>query len=507
MQLKTWLVVPLLAGALLGLLAGCTRIPPSAAPVMADPLAGITLRIACPAPAAPPLGGEPKLSDPAALVREYARSWASHHGATLAVETFDLKTEPPPGADVWVICPAGMPRWGSASQLQPLPAGMTRRDAPFAWTDLLPIYREQLLLWDRVAYAVPLLGEAPLCCYRSDLLADSAARDAFRKQHGRDLAAPATWEQFAQIAEFFTARRGSPSLPPLPQQDAALDRLFYQVAASYAHQAVTVDETQRRSREEEIFSFHYDLQTGRPRIDTPGFVHALQLLQRLQKCRPATADAVPERAFTRGQAVLCVTDACWLATFQHHAALHDKVRMCRLPGGERVFDFSRGVAKRVTEPNRMPYLGGAGWLAVVPQGASHPDAAMDLLADLAGPQTSGQVVLDPLFGAGPVRDTQLRQERWDGYDLDPTATMQLQEDLHETLVHRRIKNPALCLRTPWEASHRAALDARLREVLSGKTDPAAALRAAAQRWAELDRQEGVQKCLADYRISLGLSRQ
>ena len=35
------------------------------------------------------------------------------------------------------------------------------------------------------------------------------------------------------------------------------------------------------------YAFHYDTRDGRPRIDQPGFVAALQLMQRLQACRPA----------------------------------------------------------------------------------------------------------------------------------------------------------------------------------------------------------------------------
>src|SRR5262249_30206723 len=72
----------------------------------------------------------------------------------------------------------------------------------------------------------------------------------------------------------------------------------------------------------ETFSFHYDLDTGKPRIDTPGFVYALRLLQRLQRCRPGGAGG-PAEAFRDGKAVLCLTDAAWLPAFQKSAAVRD----------------------------------------------------------------------------------------------------------------------------------------------------------------------------------------
>ncbi len=65
--------------------------------------------------------------------------------------------------------------------------------------------------------------------------------------------------------------------------------------------------------------------------------------------------------------------------------------------------------------NRVPYLGGAGWLAAVPAAAANPSAAYDLLADLCGPARSMQIVLDPRVGGGPVRTEQVLRERWDSY--------------------------------------------------------------------------------------------
>jgi ABC-type glycerol-3-phosphate transport system substrate-binding protein len=458
--------------------------------------------VACPAPAAAPTAGEPRLTDPAAAVGAWGRAWASRHGATLDVVTFDPHGDPPADADVWVLPPASLPRWAAAGRLAQLPGGLTRRDGPFAFGDLLPLYGDHLLTWDQAAFAVPVLGEAPLCCYRADWLAEPAARAAFRRQYGHDPGPPATWEQFAQLAEFYRERRRGPSLPPLPADDRALDRLFYTVAAGYARRAVRADEPSQAGQLDDLFSFHYDLHTGKPRIDTPGFVYALELLSRLQKCRPRAAEEVPQRAFLRGQAVLCLADAGWVAACQRDAGLRDKVGVCRVPGGEFYFDFATGQ-KHPAEANRVPYLGGAGWLAAVPRGAAHAEAAFDLLADLAGPQASGQMVLDPLVGGGPVREEQLRRERWDGYDLDGPATLRLRDIFQETLQHRGIKNPALCLRTPWEAGHRQALHTHLREALAGKADAPSALRAAARRWEELDGKAG-QAHLADYRTSLGL---
>ncbi len=47
--------------------------------------------------------------------------------------------------------------------------------------------------------------DGPECLvYRSDLFADPASRIAYASQFGRELAPPTTWEDFEQIARFFT---------------------------------------------------------------------------------------------------------------------------------------------------------------------------------------------------------------------------------------------------------------------------------------------------------------
>src|SRR5262249_45774111 len=142
----------------------------------------------------------------------------------------------------------------------------------------------------------------------------------------RDLRAPPTWEEFAQQAEFFHETDGKPSLPPLPESEGELDRLFFTVAASYARRAASAPHEKRaKDHLDETFSFHSDRRTGDPRIDGPGFVEALALLQRLQRCRPKGTSARPESAaFERGEAVLCLTEATALVDFQKQAALRDR---------------------------------------------------------------------------------------------------------------------------------------------------------------------------------------
>jgi hypothetical protein len=487
--------------AMAALLAGCQAVLPSPEP---PPFQGARLRLACP----PGLGR---------LVETQASVWQSRQQAVVKAEEYDPRKGPVAvaGADVWLVPPADLPRWAAAGQVVPLPASFTAPRQPFEWRTLLPAYRESLLLWNGTAHAVPLLGEAPVCVYRADLYdrADVAQRyRAFQRDEKKadaplPLRPPATWQEFALQAEFFRRHHPSgkpgPSLPALPADEPALDRLFYSVAAPLARRAVAQDEQVAKDHLALVFAFHYDLDTGKPRVAGPGFVAALELLQRLQACRPAGSSPRPAEAFRTGQAVLGVVEASWLVEFQKTPALRDRIGVCQVPGSDRCFTPQGEPVDLKERSNRVPYLGGAGWLACVPASSSQQPAALDLLADLAGPPRSAQAALEPDHG-GPVRTTQLLRESWSAYDLDRPRSLALREALNQTLLQHGIKNPAVCLRTPDQAAHRAALVAGVRQSLLEGRSARDTLAGVARQWEELDAKKGEKAHLAEYRLSLGL---
>lgn len=493
MQLKKSRFRSLFCSALFAVaLAGCGP-RPAAPEVSAPQRSGGELNVACPNETA------------AAILRGRGQAWALRNGVKITVQLYDPAKDTEPPGDVWIISAADLPRWADADRLVPLPDVYKTPDNPLAWSDLLPAFREQLLQWDGKTYGLPLIGEAPVCCYRRDQLQSPALRSLL----GRNADGPANWEQFALIAEHFREKNPNgqsiPSLPPLPKADADLDRLFYTVAAGFARRAVRDDEDRRAYHANDLFSFHYDYETGQPRIASNGFVQALKLLQRLQKCRPAHLVEQPEETFREGHAILCLTDAPWIVQFQKTDKLRDKIGVSRVPGGDRYFDFGTDqVHKPAGAANGMPYLGGASWLAVVPRSARTSETAFALLADLAASKTSTQIFLGSTSKGGPTRTSQLYRHRWDTFDLDDKQAVHLRDILDETLLHRNLKNPVLCLRTPRQVAHRAALVRGLREALLEGADAEKTLRGVAEAWKKLDAEQGMKEHKADYRRSLGL---
>lgn len=469
-------------------LAGCTTQPSTQAPI---PFEGSTLRIACASEAA------------ANVMREYGRLWAARRAAKLEIVTADLDPARPPAADIILVEPMKLPSWTQAGQIQPLPENFRDGDF-FDWVDLLTHYREQLLLWDRKPVAVPILGEAPLFFYRADLLADPKAQGAFKAKHMRALVAPETWEDLADLAEFYQGNLGPP-LPPLPTRDDDLDREFFTLAACYVRGAIPPDVPSNTGQQHEGFSFHRDVTTGAERLTTPGFVHALEAFKRLQGCRPAGPVNSPPEAFADGKAVFCLASADWIPRFHKSKAIQQRFAIYPMPGSKFYFDFTTGDRRETPAGNRMPYVGAGGWLAAVLQSSSRSAAAFDLLAELSGPVLSRRIVVEPRWGGGATRRDHLKgsQVRWDSFQLNPAGTRALKDALDQTLLHPRLKNPVVKLRTPDATERQALLMNEVRQALVGKATPAEALAKAAQNWAKLDKAKGP-AALEEYRMSVGL---
>lgn len=75
--------------------------------------------------------------------------------------------------------------------------------------DFAPATVEGYTTWPKGSknyYALPAMGDAVAFTYRKDWFAMPALRAEFKQKHGRELAPPATWDEFRQVAQFFQNR-------------------------------------------------------------------------------------------------------------------------------------------------------------------------------------------------------------------------------------------------------------------------------------------------------------
>jgi multiple sugar transport system substrate-binding protein len=484
---------------------GCWKAPSFTDPEPELPYKGITLTMAC--SEAVREGG---------LLEQLARDWSARTGARVQIrsEPLDDGTK----VDLGVITPPELSHWAVKGALQELPGAYRSSQNKFLWSELPLLLAEKLLRWDGKAYALPLLGEGHVLVYRTDLFAEKEAE--FEKERKRQLAPPETWEEFVQIARFFHDNTGKPSLPPLPERADDLDRLFYTIAIVYDRPAVS--EAGRAgarapspAQEDELFSFHFSLASGEPRVNRPAFVHALELLQEMQPCRPAGAAAAPSEDFRRGASVLCLARLDALARFQAaDSPVRDRFAIAPIPGSRFTFAYHAGERgepdRKETVPgqvNRVPYVGWGGCFGVVTTACSHPDVAWEFLAALGNPAgTSLEVLGAAKWGAGPFRGSHLEARNrnyWYSYGLSNEQTGKLVDQLRHHLVSS-IVNYGVRLRVPDEKDYSRAMDEELREALLHGAPAKAALDEAAKRWKVLGAARPGDGPRETYRKSLGL---
>lgn len=105
--------------------------------------------------------------------------------------------------DIYSVVTEWMPEYTSAGFLEPLDgyiAADPPEDWPNAWTKGFKFQYGD----DGQMYGLPHHDGPQLLYYRKDLFEDPDNMAAFKSEYGYDLAPPATWEQFVDIATFFT---------------------------------------------------------------------------------------------------------------------------------------------------------------------------------------------------------------------------------------------------------------------------------------------------------------
>jgi multiple sugar transport system substrate-binding protein len=169
-------------------------------------------------------------------------------------------------------------------------------------------------------FAAPCETDAVGLAYRKDWFDDPAERAAFQEKHGRELAVPQTWEEFAQVAEFFQRpdqKRFGCALP----SDRSYDGLTMGV-------------------QNLLWAFggkwHED---GSNRVaghlDTPGSAAAVEFFKKLMKLGPNGAERLDYgqvlESFSNGSTAMLLN---YFAFFPGlHQAFGDKVGFAVVPAG------------------------------------------------------------------------------------------------------------------------------------------------------------------------------
>lgn len=106
--------------------------------------------------------------------------------------------------DVLNVVPSQMPDLVNAGVLEPLDEYIDNYGFREHLKTIAPVYRDNWMTVNGVTYGLPDDGDVYVLYYRKDLFEDPENQVAFQEKYGYELAPPATWQQFDDIAAFFT---------------------------------------------------------------------------------------------------------------------------------------------------------------------------------------------------------------------------------------------------------------------------------------------------------------
>jgi multiple sugar transport system substrate-binding protein len=410
-------------------------------------------------------------------------------------------------ADVVFIRQYSLGSYHTQHGLQPVPTDLTKDSSEFQWNGLTKVYRSRLTAWGSQSFGVPLLAEASVLVYRHEVLEQKSLAEEFRAVFGRNPLPIRTWEDFAQVAQFYTRKRmNQPALVPLPTDTPQLLTSFGQIAACYDRAPYSggskgedgIDYYRRG------LSFYTDAETGLPRWPNPAFLDALRWFHETHTTRASVGERI--ESLTTGQAVLGILSLAELAKLPlDDSGQRDKrFGIAAMPGSTHYYTPD-GTKRDVVTPNTIPYYGGLGVCGVVPASSAHPELAWNLLADLGGVSGTETTLDDATLGGGPLRLAHLADNPllWRQYRLDEERTQALSKALRRYDDGSSL-NPAIGLRTPNTAAIYEVIAQQIRAVSSGSTTPEAAEKAVTQAWKALDDSQPQDKLKTWRRKTAGL---
>ena len=366
------------------------------------------------------------------------------------------------------------------------------------WEDVLPIYRNTVLSWNNVAYGLPYDGDCINLYFRRDLFENPDYRQRFSRKYGYELAPPATWKQYRDIAEFFSGWDWNGDGKPdygiagnRVQGDISMLQFFAQAAAHAKHP----DDP----------AYYFDPDTMRPRIADPGFVRALEIwIDSLRFGPPGMANFaghdVRDR-FVSGQVAMAID---W-ADMGVHAAnspvsvVADKIGYAQLPAAEQVYDSRHGKwDKRL---NQVSSISG-NWTFFVSKASPNKALAFEFAAHMTAKELTKRLTA--------VSGTAVNPSRYSHFD-DPAAwnqsgfsTASARAYLDEITRSLANTNVVFDITIPGAGEYYRTADALVAKAVSGELTPQEALKRVAAAWEEITDRLGRQQQIAFYKASLNI---
>jgi multiple sugar transport system substrate-binding protein len=410
--------------------------------------------------------------------------WGEQTGAAYRLVEFEDGTAAKkdlPTADLIVLPFAEMGEFVAADRLSLMPPALTSGDSATAWLDYFSGLRERVLTIGGAPAIIPFSCPVLTCYYRRDLLEKAGKKP------------PRTWDEYQALVE---------SLPSWAPGLSAAEPWGPEFRATmFLARALSV------VKGPGTFSVCFDIDSGEPLIDSPGFVRALEQSLKAVAKMPADvktlAPADCRSLILTGKAAIGVSFEPGrpdLKPLERPKGM--SLSFVRLPGTRQVYSHS-GKAwtqseQAVNDPTLAPFAGlGAGVARGIPP--RRADAAWNLAYYLSVDRYEQAFVKTP---KSVCRESQLGgSATWVSPDLRSNELFSYWGVTAESL---RQSNISAELPVMGHARFRQALTDGLTAALEGKATPEAALQGVAKQWLAILKDLGADRVRDCYRRCLGL---
>lgn len=393
--------------------------------------------------------------------------------------------------DVITFAPAWSPDF--TDFLAEVPETMRSSDA---WNDIATVYRDRLMVWNGKTLSQTIDGDVHTYSYRTDLFNDPKEQEAYKAKYGKDLAPPATWDDYLQIAEFFQR----------PDQNlwgsaAAYRRggqqfwFFFSIAAAYS------------AHPDMPGSFFFDPETMDAQVNNPGWVKGLEVYIATSKLSPPNA-----LQFSFGETIAAHAggqvaqswgwgDTGTVVADPKQSKVPGTLGSGLLPGSTTIWNYKTQAWDEYPDVVRSPFMAFGGWQAAVPATSQKQEAAWNFIELMSSPDVSGKAAVTGGTGVNPYRTSHFE-------NLGLWTAIMSEEEAKGYLASQResleAPNVVLDMRLPGYFSYTEVLEIELSKALAGEVTAQQALDAVAAEWNRLTDEFGRDNQLAAYRAAMGL---
>ena len=365
-----------------------------------------------------------------------------------------------------------MPAWLAdySQHLEPIENLAKEYNLNFYLDDIVPTYKLTYIQWDGVVYAVPFDGDQHNLFYNKVAFESEKNKADFKAQFGYDLVPPDTWDQYVDVAKFFSGRDWDDDGQPEYGVAEAWQRggyAFWWWANKFlAYGGVWFDEEMN------------------PLINSPAGIKALENTLAIRDyVPPGTANfGYPEleAAFVKGEVPMVVQ---WSSTGKSamdpmQSLIVGKVGAKLLPGVK----MADGTI------HRRPGLP-TGWVAGIPKYSPNKEAAARVLEIISTPEHSLKAAELPTTYVDPWRESSFASDEW--YDLWPGFPEYSKE--FAQVLRTTAQTGCPDLQVPGTYEYWSAADREISEAIAGNKTAKEALDAAAAEWNNITQRFGLEQ--------------